>query len=69
VAKGGTGTLYVDGRKVGEERIERTIPAVFSGDETADVGMDSATPVVEGIGEAEDTRFTGRIEKVTVEVR
>jgi len=69
VAKGGTGTLSVDGRKVAEGRIERTVPAVFSGDETADVGVDSATPVVEGIGEGEATRFTGAIEKVTVELR
>ncbi len=69
MAKGGTGTLSVDGRKVAEGRIERTIPMIFSGDETADVGMDSATPVAEGIGEGEATRFTGRIEKVTVEVR
>jgi arylsulfatase len=69
LAKGGVGTLSVDGRKVGEGRIERTIPMTFSGDETADVGMDSATPVVEGIGEGEATRFTGTIEKVTVEVR
>jgi arylsulfatase len=69
LAKGGTGTLWVDGRAVGEGRIERTIPAVFSGDETADIGIDSATPVVEGIGEGEATRFTGTIEKVTVQVR
>jgi len=42
---------------------------IFSADETADVGIDSATPVVVGIGEGAKTRFTGKIEKVTVEVK
>jgi arylsulfatase len=69
LGKGGTGTLYVNGRKAGEGRIERTQPVVFSADETADVGVDTATPVVEGMGEGADNRFSGRIEKVTVEVR
>ncbi|MCK7517498.1 MAG: hypothetical protein MZV64_07120 [Ignavibacteriales bacterium] len=48
--KGGLGTLYIDGKKVGEGRIERTQPGIFSADETADVGIDLATPVVERIG-------------------
>jgi hypothetical protein len=38
--KGGIGTLYIDGKKVGEGRIERTQPGIFSADETADVGID-----------------------------
>jgi hypothetical protein len=33
------------------------------------VGVDEATPVVEGIGEGPQTRFTGRIEKVMVQVK
>ena len=32
-------TLYVDGAKVGEGRVEATVPMVFSGDETTDVGQ------------------------------
>jgi arylsulfatase A-like enzyme len=67
--KGGTGTLFVNGEKVGEGRIERTQPGMFSADETADVGIDLGTPVVEAIGAEHASRFTGRIEKVTVEVR
>jgi len=66
--KGGTGTLYVNDVKVGEGRIERTQPRVFSADETADVGIDLATPVVESIGAEAESRFTGRIPRVTVEV-
>jgi hypothetical protein len=34
------GTLYVNGKKVAEGRIERTQPMIFSADETADVGID-----------------------------
>jgi len=69
LGKGGLGTLSVDGRKLAEGRIEKTQPMIFSADETADVGIDSATPVVVGIGEGAKTRFTGKIEKVTVEVK
>ena len=69
LGKGGMGTLSVDGRKVAEGRIEKTQPMIFSADETADVGVDDATPVVAGIGEGAATRFTGKIEKVTVEVK
>jgi arylsulfatase len=68
LAKGGMGTLYVNGEKVGEGRIERTQPMVFSADETADVGIDLATPVVEEIGSERRSRFTGRIPRVTIEV-
>ena len=44
LAKGGTVTLYLDGDKVGEGRVEATVPLIFSGDETADVGSDTASP-------------------------
>jgi arylsulfatase len=67
--KGGMGTLYVGDRKVGEGRIERTQPGIFSADETADVGIDLATPVVEAIGAERRSRFTGHIPQVTVSVR
>ena len=68
VGKGGTGKLFVNDQKVAEGRIERTQPVVFSADETADVGVDLATPVVETIGSESRSRFTGRISKVTVSV-
>ena len=69
LGKGGTGTLYVNDLKVGEGRIEHTQPMVFSADETADVGIDLATPVVEVIGSEARSRFTGEIPKVTIEVK
>jgi arylsulfatase len=69
LGKGGNGTLFVNGEKVAEGRIERTQPMIFSADETADVGIDLATPVVETIGSERKSRFTGHIPRVTVEVR
>ena len=38
-------------------------------DETADVGIDLGTPVVEAIGAEAKSRFTGRIPKLTVQTR
>jgi arylsulfatase len=69
MGKGGVGTLFVNGRKVAEGRIERTQPVIFSADETADVGVDLATPVVEAIGSEARSRFTGRIREVRVQVK
>jgi len=69
MGKGGTGTLWVNGRKVAQGRIERTQPAAFSADETADVGIDLGTPVVEAVGAEAKSRFTGKIPKVTIEIR
>jgi arylsulfatase len=68
-AKGGMGTLFVNGEKVAEGRIEHTQAGIFSADETADVGIDLGTPVVEAIGSEAKSRFTGRIPKVTIEVK
>ena len=68
LAKGGTGTLFVNDKKVAEGRIDRTQPMIFSADETADVGIDLATPVVETVGSEAKSRFNGHIPKVTVEV-
>jgi len=67
--KGGKGTLFVNDEKVAEGRIEHTQAGVFSADETADVGIDLGTPVVEAIGSEAKSRFTGRIPKLTVQTR
>jgi arylsulfatase len=69
MGKGGKGTLSVNGKQVAAGRIEKTQPMIFSADETADVGIDLGTPVVEAIGSEAKSRFTGRIPKVTIEVR
>lgn len=67
--KGGTGILFVDDKKVGEGKLVKTQPMAFSGDETADVGIDLATPVVEAVGAERKSRFTGHIPRITVEVK
>ena len=68
--KGGIATLSVNGKQVAEGRIDRTQPNMYSADETADVGLDNQTPVAEGIGIGRDeTRFTGTIKRIVVEVK
>jgi arylsulfatase len=66
-AKGGTVSLFVDGTKTGEGRVDATIPAVFSADETTDVGADTATPVSDDYG-PQESHFTGRIRWVQIDV-
>jgi arylsulfatase A-like enzyme len=66
VGKGGLGRLAVNGEKVAEGRIERTHSYIFSPDEGVDVGQDGETPVVEDYGTPAPHRFTGKIDKVTV---
>ncbi|MFG0333054.1 MAG: arylsulfatase, partial [Maioricimonas sp. JB049] len=62
---GGTATLSVDGKKVGSVRVEKTEPNAFSADETANVGLDRETPVVEDYA-TRHGRYTDRINKVTI---
>ena len=47
LGKGGTVSLYVDGAKTGEGRVEATVPMLFSADETCDIGSDTASAVSE----------------------
>jgi hypothetical protein len=53
LAKGGEVTLYLDGSPVGKGRVEATVPLIFSGDETTDVGADGGTPVSDDYGPKE----------------
>jgi arylsulfatase len=67
LAKGGTVTLYVDGDQAGEGRVEGTVPMIFSGDETADVGSDTASPVSDDY-ETGDNAFTGDVNWVQIDL-
>jgi arylsulfatase len=67
LAKGGNVTLYVDGEKSGEGRVEATVPLIFSADETADVGRDSASPVSDDY-EGESSVFTGTVNWVQIDL-
>jgi len=61
--KGGLGTITIDGNKVGEGRIEKTQPGIFSVDDLADVGTDDGTPVTEYTG---SKKFQGTLYKVAM---
>jgi arylsulfatase len=69
LAKGGVGTIFVNGKKVAEGRIDRTQPMIFSADEGADVGEDGETPVVEDYGIRAPYKFTGKINKGTIDLK
>lgn len=66
--KGGSARLMVNNEKVAEGRIENTHGFVFSPDEGADVGQDGETPVVEDYGIPLPYKFTGTIDKVTIDL-
>ena len=67
LAKGGTVTLYVDGNKVGEGRVDQTEPFVYSADETLDVGRDDASSVSKDYT-PETSRFTGEVNWVEIDI-
>jgi arylsulfatase len=67
LAKGGTVTLYLDGNQVGQGRVEGTIPMIFSADETADLGSDTATQVSDDYT-ASGSVFTGTVRWVQIDI-
>jgi arylsulfatase len=67
LGKGGTGTIFVNGKKVATGRVEKTQFAVYSADEGADVGSDEGTPVTEAY--KVPFKFTGKITQVTIELK
>ena len=67
LAKGGTATLFIDGKKVGEGRIDATVPMIYSADETCDLGSDTGTPVSEDYTSA-SSRFTGTVKWVELQI-
>ena len=67
LGKGGDITLFVDGKKAGEGRLEVSQPLIFSGDETTDVGTDGGTPVSDDYG-PKDCEFTGKVEWVQIDL-
>ncbi|MBK9099259.1 MAG: arylsulfatase [bacterium] len=64
---GGKSILYIDGNKVAEGYVPKTQPFAFSGDEGADVGIDSETNVSNDYKER-DNKFTGKIHKVIINI-
>lgn len=64
---GGKCFLYIDGEKVAEGYIPKTEPFAYSGDEGVDVGVDNETNVTNDYKER-DNKFTGKIQRVKVEI-
>ena len=67
LGKGGTVSLYVDGKKVGEGKVGATAPMIFSADDGCDVGVDTGSPVSPDYG-AHGNEFTGRVKGVQLAI-
>jgi len=67
LAKGGTVSIYVDGKKDGEGRVDTTMPMAFSLDETCDVGTDCGSPVSPDYG-VEGNAFNGEVHWVQIDL-
>jgi len=64
IGKGGTASLIIDGHKAASGRIEKTVPFVFTANETFDTGLDLGSPV--GAYQA-PFKFNGTIKKITID--
>ena len=66
LAKGGDTVLFVDGVEAGTSRQEASIPMLFSGDETLDVGVDFGTSVSDDY-DPDTSRFSGTVNWVQLD--
>jgi arylsulfatase A-like enzyme len=67
LGKGGTVTLYVDGKEVGEGKVAATAPMIFSADDGCDVGVDTGSPVSPDYG-SRGNEFSGRVKGVLLSI-
>jgi len=65
VGRSGSGTLKVDGKVVATQTMERTIPLIFTVDETFDIGSDTGSPIDDSDYQV-PFAFTGTIDKLTI---
>jgi arylsulfatase A-like enzyme len=66
LAKGGDVTIFVDGKATGSGRLDATVPMMYSGDETCDIGEDTGTSVSDDYT-PQASRFTGTINWVQLD--
>ena len=66
LAKGGCGLVHRRPAR-GDGRVNATVPMIYSGDETCDVGCDTGTPVSEDYT-SEGSRFTGTVRWVQLDI-
>ena len=67
LGKGGDVTLYYDGKSVGQGRVERTQPMIYSADEACDVGADTGSPASPDYGPT-GNKFSGQIDWVQIDI-
>jgi len=67
LGKGGTASLYVDGKKVGEGKVAATAAMIFSADDGCDVGVDTGSPVSPDYG-SRGNEFSGRVKGVLLSI-
>ena len=67
IGRPGTGTLKVDGKVVATQKMEKSIPIVFTLDESFDIGADTGSPIDDQDYQI-PFNFTGPINKLTIAV-
>jgi arylsulfatase len=67
LGKGGTVTLYVDGKKVGEGKVAASAAMIFSADDGCDVGVDTGSPVSPDYG-SRGNEFNGVVKGVQLAI-
>ncbi|OBC00286.1 arylsulfatase [Mycobacterium sp. 852013-50091_SCH5140682] len=67
MGKGGTVTLYVDGERVGQGRVEATLAIVFSADDGCDIGLDGGAAVSPDYSPGNNA-FNGRVKGVQLAI-
>jgi arylsulfatase len=65
-AKGGTVSLFIDGDKAGEGRVDATAPVIFSADDTLDVGEEGGALVTPDYDH--DNAFSGSVNWVQIDL-
>jgi arylsulfatase len=59
-------TLSVNGKQVGQGRIEKSVPAIHSAFETFDIGIDFGSPVALDYYNRAPFKFSGKINKINI---
>src|SRR6202046_3512801 len=67
LGKGGTATLYVDGKQVGEGKVGATAAMIFSADDGCDVGVEPGWAVSPDYG-SRGNEFSGRVKGVLLSI-
>ena len=67
VGKGGTVSLFVDGKKIGDGKVAATAGMIFAADDGCDVGQDTGSAVAEDYG-PRGNEFSGRIKGIEIAI-